>query len=143
MTEQNRVIEGKRFDEPLFLSGDIDKEPERYIAEKPYELTKYEFTILRKKMSSELLFITTFSATVGVLIAVIGKSIHALFDKKGPTLELWEIYAVVIGVLASIVFKFVRSKEDKERLQLEEVVEGHFQTNRPRRVHLTTRGEEK
>lgn len=143
MTEQNRVIEGKRFDEPLFLSGDIDKEPERYIAEKPYELTKYEFTILRKKMSSELLFITTFSATVGMLIAVIGKSIHALLDKKGPTLELWEIYAVVIGVLASIVFKFIRSKEDKERLQLEEVVEGHFQTNRPRRVHLTTRGEEK
>lgn len=138
MTEQNRVIEGERFDKPLVLSGAIATEPERYIAEKPYELTKYEFSILRKRMSSELLFVTTVGATAGVLIAVVGKSIGALLDKKTPTLEPWEMWAVGIGVLASIAFKFIRSREDKERLQLEEVVEGHFQTNRPRRVHLTT-----
>jgi hypothetical protein len=140
VTEQNRVIEGERFDKPLVLPGAIDAEPERYIAEKPYELTKYEFSILRKKMSSELFFVTTISATAGVLIAVIGKSIVALLDKKSPTLEPWEIWAVVIGFLAAIAFKFIRSKDDKERLQLEEVVDGHFRTNRPRRVHVTTSG---
>lgn len=140
MTEQTRVIEGERFDKPLVLQGAIDTEPERYIAEKPYELTKYEFSILRKRMTSELLFVTTVGATAGLLIAVVGKSISALLDKKSPTLELWEMCAVIIGVLASIGFKRIRSKEDKERLQLEEVVEGHFQTNRPRRVHLTTGG---
>lgn len=143
MTKQDRVIEGERFDKPLVLPGAIDTEPERYIAEKPYELTKYDFSILRKRMSSELLFVTTVGATAGVLIAVVGKSIGALLDKKSPTLEPWEMWAVGIGVLASIAFKFIRSKEDKERLQLEEVVEGHFQTNRPRRVHLTTGGDGK
>lgn len=116
----------------------------RYIAEKPYELTKYEFSILRKRMSSELLFLTFFGATAGVLITVIGKSIVALLDKKSPTLELWEIWTLVIGVVASVAFKFIIwSKEDRERLQLEEVVEGHFQTNRPRRVHVTTGGNDK
>lgn len=143
MTEQNRVIEGERFDKPLVFSGAIDTEPERYIAEKPYELTKYEFSILRKRMSSELLFVTTVGATAGVLIAVVGKTIGALLDKKSPMLEPWEMWAIGIGVLASIAFRFIRSKEDKERLQLEEVVEGHFKTNRPRRVHLTTGGDGK
>ena len=137
MTNQNRVFEGKQFDKPLVLQGGIDTEPERYIAEIPYELTKYEFSILRKKISSEILFVTTLGATAGVLIAVIGKSIAALLEKKPPTLEQWELWAIVIGFFASLAFKFIRSKEDQERMQLEIVVEGHFQTNKPRRLHLT------
>ena len=143
MTEQNQVIEGERFDKPLVLRGAIDAEPERYIAEKPYELTKYEFSILRKRMTSELLFVTTISATAGILFTVIGKSIVALLDKKSPTVEPWEIWALGIGVVASIAFKFIRSKEDQERLQLEGIIDGHFQSNRPRRVHLTSAGEGK
>lgn len=140
MTDQNRTIEGERFDKPLVLAGAIEAEPERYIAEKPYELTKYEFSIIRKRMSSELLFVTTIGATAGVLIAVVGKSIVALIDKKIPTVEQWEIWAVGIGILASLAFKFIRSKEGRERLQLEDVIDGHFQTNKPRRVHLTSAG---
>jgi len=138
VTDQNRVIEGERFDKPLVLPGAIDTEPERYIAEMPYELTKYEFSILRKKMSSEILSVTTLGATAGVLIAVIGKSIAALLEKMPPTLERWELWAIGIGSLASLAFKLIRSKEDQERMQLEKVVEGHFQTNKPRRLHLTT-----
>ncbi len=138
MTEQNRAIEGERFDKPLVLPGVIDTEPERYVAEKPYDLTKYEFSILRKKTSSEILFVTTLGATAGVLIAVIGKSIAALLEKKPPTLEQWELWAIAIGFFASLAFKFIRSKDDQERGQLEKVIEGHFKTNKPRRVHLTT-----
>ena len=138
MTNQNRVIEGERFDKAIVLPGVIDTEPERYIAEMPYELTKYEFSIFRKKVTSEILFTTTLGATAGMLIAVIGKSISALLEKKSPVLEQWELWAIAIGVLASFAFKFIRSKDDHERLQLEQDVEGHFQTKRPRRVHLTT-----
>ena len=138
MTEHNRVIEGERFDKPLVLAGAVDTEPQRYIAEMPYELTKHEFSILRKKMSSEILFVTTLGAAAGVLIAVIGKLIAALLERKAPMLERWELWAIGIGLCASLAFKFIRSKEDQERSQLEQVVEGHFQTNRPRRLHLTT-----
>lgn len=141
MSDQNRIIEGERFDKPLVLAGVIDAEPERYIAEKPYELTKYEFSIIRKRMSSELMFISTIGATAGVLIAVIGKFVVALLDKKAPTVESWEVWAVGIGFLASMAFKCIRSKESRERLQLEEVIEGHFHANKPRRIHLTSAGD--
>lgn len=137
MSEDKRLIEGGRFDEPLIIPGAIDVEPERYIAEKPYELTKYEFSVIRKRMSSELLFAITASATAGLLIGVVGKIVVALLDKKSPTMEQWELWALVIGIFASILFKCFRSKEDKERLQLEDVIEGHFHTNKPRRLHLT------
>jgi len=44
--EETRVISGQEFDTPLIFKGSISDEPERYVAEKPYELTKYEFIIL-------------------------------------------------------------------------------------------------
>lgn len=143
MTEQNRVIEGERFDKPLVMAGAIDAEPERYIAEKPYELTKYEFSIIRKRTSSELWFVTTIGATAGVLLSVLGKSLSALLEKKTPTLEQWEMWAIAAGIVVAVAFKFIRSREEKERSQLEEVIDGHFQTNRLRRVHLTALGDRK
>jgi len=136
-------IEGERFDTPLILNGQISSEPERYIAEKPYELTKYEFNVIRKRMTSELLFSLISGATAGVVLSVFGKVISTLIDRKTSSLERWEIWAVVIGILLSLALKFFRTKEDSERVQLEEVMEGHFQNNKPRRVHLTSNGDEK
>ncbi|MBA4285792.1 MAG: hypothetical protein C0434_09710 [Xanthomonadaceae bacterium] len=136
-----KSIEGERFDKPLILSGQISSEPERYIAEKPYELTKYEFNIIRKRMTSELLFSLVSGATAGVVLSVLGKVISALIDKQSPSIERWEIWSVVAGLILSILFKLVRTKDYKERAQLEAVMEGHFQSNKPRRVHLTSSGD--
>jgi hypothetical protein len=132
-----RVIEGERFDSPLVMHGAIDAEPQRYIAEKPYELTKFEFTILRKRVASEFWFTLVAGATAGLCISIAGKALAALLEKKTPTVESWELWGVGVGVLASLVLKLRPSQDDKERIQLEKVVEGHFSANRPRRVHLT------
>ena len=51
-----RLIEGQKFDSPLVFEGSVDTEPQRYIAEKPYELTKYEFSVIRKKDFTDLWF---------------------------------------------------------------------------------------
>lgn len=138
MANLNKSIEGQQFDQPLVLTGSINTEPERYIAEKPYELTKYEFSILKKQMASHLLFNLTSGATAGVVISILGKAITSLIDKKSPTLEQWEIYSTVVGVLASIAFSKIKPQPDKEKIALEQVIDGHFQTNKPRRVHVTT-----
>lgn len=138
--EESNVISGQEFDEPLILQGQISGEPERYVAEKPYELTKYEFTLLRKSFFSDVWFQLFAGGFVGLLIAILGKSISALLDKKTPNFERWELYALGIGLLFSILFKFLKSKEDKEKRNLENVIEGHFKTNKPRRVHLTQGG---
>lgn len=136
-----RVIDGGRFDKPLILPGIITAEPERYIAEKPYELTKFEFSILRKRMTSELLFTITAGATAGVILNVAGKALSSLLAKENPVLETWELWAIGFGSLASVVFKFLIIGSDKERLHLEKVIDGHFENNKPRRVHLTSGSE--
>lgn len=137
MADQSRVIEGGRFDSPLVMHGAIDAEPERYIAEKPYELTKFEFSVLRRRIASEFWFTLVAGATAGVVISISGKALAALLEKKTPSLESWEVWAVVVGFFLSLALKLLPSWEDKERLQLEGVIDGHFTQNKPRRVHLT------
>lgn len=141
--EGKDVISGQEFDTPLILKGTISTEPERYVAEKPYELTKYEFSVLRKRFTSEMWFQLIAGGTAGLLIAVLGKAVSALLDKQNPNFEKWEVWALVIGAGLSLISKFaLRTKEDIEKEELEKVIESHFKTNRPRRIHLTQREEE-
>lgn len=140
--EKAKIISGQEFDAPLILEGDISGEPERYVAEKPYELTKYEFSVLRRSFSSNFLFQLFAGGFVGLLVAILGKSISALLDKKTPDLAKWELYALLISLVLSILFKFIKTKNDKEKRNLENVIESYFKSNKPRRVHLTKGGAE-
>lgn len=137
MRNQQRVIEGGRFDEPLVMDGAIANEPQRYIAEKPYDLTKFEFSILRRQPESQFWLNLVAGATAGIVIAIAGKALAALLEKEVPTLEAWEFWAVVLGTVTSVAIKFIPMKDSKERKQLEEVIDGHFSENKPRRLHLT------
>jgi len=137
----NRVIENQRFDEPLVLKGQVEHEPERYVAEKPYELTKYEFSVLRRRVVSLFLAQIIASATAGILLAVTGKAVHALLSNKSPTIEVWELWSLAGGILVSACLFWCRTDNDKERIGLETAIDRHFAENRPRRVHLTN-GEE-
>lgn len=142
MSQQARIIEGERFDQPLVVEGAIE-EPQRYIAEKPYELTKFEFSIIRRKDSSSF-WATAFSgATVGLIISALGKALAALLDKKSPSLEMWELCAIVAGIFMTVLFSCIRSKDSKERDELEAVINGHFTANKPRRLHVTANQEAK
>lgn len=134
----NGVISGIEFDEPLFFKGNINAEPERYVAEKPYELTKYEFSLLRKKNNSDLLFQFVASATVGFAIALVGKIVGVILNKQSPNIEKWEMWALIVGLLLSLAVKFfIKTKDDEEKMRLESNIERHFSTNKPRRIHLT------
>ncbi len=135
--DEENVISGRNFDEPLIFVGNI-AEPERYVAEKPYELTKYEFSVLRRRGSADLGFQVSVGATAGILLTVAGKILSSLIGKKPQTTEMWEIICIIIGILFCIVFKkAVKTKEDKEKEELDNVIDNHFRTNKPRRVHLT------
>lgn len=138
--KEQTQVQGKEFDEPLLMHGGIDIEPERYIAEKPYDLTKYEFKVLKTSSSSELWFNLCAGGTAGIVIAVIGKVLSSLIDMAEPSLEKWEIFAIFAGVIMSIIIKkCYKTKDDVEKEQLLDVVESHFVQTRKRRVHLTGR----
>jgi len=134
-------IEGRIFDTPLIMQGAIEYEPERYVAEKPYELTRYEYSILKRPQFSDLWFNLITDATSGIVLSVIGKAISALLDKQDPTLEYWEISAVCFGVLLSLIIKYMfKSNDDIDKLELIKIIENHFYQNKPRRLHLTQGG---
>lgn len=136
--EKSESYEGRTFDEPLILPGHIDSEPERYIAEKPFDLTRFEYSILRKPYAADFWFVLVSGATAGVVLSVIGKSIAALIAKANPALEMWEFIAVIIGIVLSYISKYkFRSLDDKEKDKLMSVIDNHFEQNRPRHLHLT------
>lgn len=140
--DTQNVIENQRFDEPLVFKGGVEREPERYVAEKPYELTQYEFSVLRRRILSLYWAQTLFAATVGLFLAIAGKVLHALVLKDTPQLESWELWAIIIGFVLSVFFWCVRTKDDRQRIQLESAIDEHFTSNKPRRVHLTTGGDQ-
>lgn len=136
-----KLIEGQRFDSPLIIEGGVDAEPQRYIAEKPYELTKYEFSVLRKKDFADLWFKISIGATAGLVIPVAGKAIISLVNKQSPTIVTWELCSIGVGILLSIGFRFfIKSQEEEERVQLVSAIDSHFEENKPIRVHLTKGG---
>lgn len=136
--ENNSSYTGRIFDEPLILHGHIDAEPQRYIAEKPFELTRFEYSVLRKSYSNGFWFTLTTGATVGMTFSIIGKSIAALIANQPPTLDLWEVVALLLGVILSCALKFMRKSEGhKEKDSLEGVIDRHFEQNKPRHLHLT------
>lgn len=136
--EKSHSVEGRSFDEPLIVPGHIDTEPERYIAEKPFDLTRFEYSILRKSYTAEFWFALVAGATGGVVISVIGKAIAALIAKQSPSLELWEIIAVLLGVISSLMLKKkFKSDDDIEKEKLMSVIDSHFEQNKPRHLHLT------
>jgi uncharacterized membrane protein YdcZ (DUF606 family) len=94
--------------------------------------------VLRRRINSEFWSALIAGATAGVAIPIVGKVLSALLEKKTATFETWEIWAFIFGAIAAIIIKIFKSKDDKEKLQLEEVINGHFANSRPRRVHLTS-----
>ena len=136
--ERSQLYEGRTFDEPLIVPGHIDSEPERYIAEKPFDLTRFEYSVLRKPNMADFWFTLVSGATAGVVLSVIGKSIAALIAKQNPTLDMWEIITVIFGCILSYILKCkLKSEDDKEKDKLMSVIDSHFEQNKPRHLHLT------
>lgn len=136
--EKSQSYEGRTFDKPLIVPGHIDTEPEKYIAEKPFDLTRFEYSVLRKPYLADFWFNLSSGATAGVVISVFGKTIAALIAKQIPSLEPWEIVTVFLGVIISCVLKTkFKSEDDKEKDKLMSVIDSHFEQNKPRHLHLT------
>ena len=148
MTNEQKAesIKDRQFDTPLYVSGNITNEPERYLAEKPYELSKFEFSVLKKgKFSSDTLFQLVSSATVGFVLAIVGKALNALVQKQTPTLENWELWSVGAGIVLALILILKRkskTEDEKKFDEIREYIKQHFENTPRRRVHVTGREED-
>lgn len=141
--EKTESIKDLKFDTPLYVAGEISGEPERYLAEKPYELSKFEFSILKKgKFRSDTWFQLVCGATVGLALVIAGKTLNALIQKQTPTVENWELWSFAAGVVLAVLLKFGRKTEDeKEFDEIRQYISQHFENSPRRRVHHTGREE--
>jgi tetrahydromethanopterin S-methyltransferase subunit F len=139
MTEEteNTVNDGV-YDSPIILPGKFSIEPQRYVAERPYDLTRYEYSFLKRNYSGGFWSNLFAGATAGLVISVLGKTVISLFAKETPELQPWEVVGIAIGVVLTLLFKYcIKSDDDKKKQDLISVVEIHFKNSKPRRVHLT------
>jgi len=136
-----KKVNNRDFDSPIILDGSIDIEPQRYVAEKPYDLTRYEYSFLKRNYTGDFHGNLFAGATAGLVVAVLGKAVVSLLSKTTPKIDMWEVVAIIIGLLLSVFFKFVsKSDDDRNKLELNEIIDRHFQESKSRLVHLTGQG---
>jgi hypothetical protein len=100
--KEDKTYSGGKYDSPIILPGELNIEPQRYVADKPYDLTRYEYSFLKRNYTGVFWCNIFAGATAGIFISVLGKAVVALLDKTNPELELWEIVAIAIGIIASL-----------------------------------------
>ncbi len=142
-SQQTQNIVDRQFDEPLYVEGQITSEPERYLAEKPYELSKFEFSVIKKgKFKTDTWFQLVCGATAGLVLSILGKSLNALIQKQTPSLENWELWSVGVGIVLAIFLKKKSKTEDeKEFDEIKEYINQHYDNTRRRRIHVAGREE--
>lgn len=139
MTEERESqVSDKVYDEPIILQEEVSIEPQRYVAEKPYDLTRYEYSFLKRNFTGSLWSNLFAGASVGLFVSVLAKSVVALLDQQTQKLETWEWVGLIISILLALIFKFcVKTEDDKTKKELISVVDDHFENSKPRRVHVT------
>jgi hypothetical protein len=116
MTEETEnTVSEVVYDSPIILPGEVAIEPQRYVVERPYDLTRYEYSYLKRNFSGGFWCNIFAGATAGLVISVLGKSVISLIANKTPNLQTWELVSIGMGVLLSLLFKFcIKSDDDKK-----------------------------
>lgn len=139
-----KTIRDQRFDEPLYVDGEVTHEPETYLAEKPYELSEFEFSVLRKgQFKSNIWFELVFGATIGFVLNIAGKTLSALIQKETPSVDKWELWSIGVGIVLALLLRFrKRNSDEKEFNEIKDYINQHFKTSLRRRVHIPRKEEE-
>jgi hypothetical protein len=125
--------------EPLYVKGGVEGEPEKYLAGKPYDLDKYEFSVLKKKFENKSMwFNASIGATAGFIIILLAKMIQLAISQKAITFELYELIVVVVGTFITWMLRKPKITEDEtEQLNLVKDVDDWFSRNPKRNIHVT------
>jgi len=132
--------------EPLFIEGGVEREPLKYLGIRPYELDKYQLSILKKNFDRKSSFYNaSLGATVGAFFLILGKFFAYAIEKKEFNFEWHEIIAVGVGLICTYCSRNqVVTEEEKEKLELIKEISTWFEANPNRAIHVSRKeGEEK
>lgn len=127
--------------EPLFIRGGVEGEPVKYLGVKPYEMDKYEFSVLRRSFENKSIwFNASIGATCGFVFLILAKIIQLAISQKPISIEYYEIVAVVIGGLVSYFLRKPKvSEEESEKMELIGDISNWFEQNPNRNIHVSPR----
>jgi hypothetical protein len=125
--------------EPLYVTGGVDAEPTKYLAVKPYELDKYQFSVLKKRFENKSMwFNAVIGATAGCIFLLLAKIIQLGVNQQPIKIELYEVVAVAIGAFMAWLLRKPKISEDEaEQLDFVKEVDDWFSQNPKRAVHVT------
>jgi hypothetical protein len=125
--------------EPLFVKGGVEGEPEKYLGIKPYDLDKFEYSVLKKTFDKKSIwFASTCGATVGFVLIVFAKLIQLAISQKPLDLEWYEIIAIFLGILLALILRKPKiSDEEKEKDELIEDIGKWFNDNPKINIHVS------
>lgn len=128
---------------PLFIKGGVAGEPVKYLGVMPYDLDKYEFSVLRKSFDNKTFwFNASLGATAGFIFLLIAKLIQLAIAQKPLSFEYYEIIAIVVGGLVSWFLRKPEVCEDEqEKLNLIKDISAWFDRNPKRNIwdHVTSK----
>jgi cytochrome c biogenesis protein CcdA len=135
----NKPPEKEQRNEPLFVDGGVEGEPIKYLGVKPYELDKYQFSILRKKFySKSMWFNTAAGATVGFILMFFAKVIQLLMVNQQIKVEAYEIIVIILGGIIMFVLRKPNvSPDEVEQTELEQEIGSWFAQNPNRNIHVS------
>ncbi|MCK8065730.1 hypothetical protein [Vibrio sp. 1CM7H] len=125
--------------EPLFVKGGVEGEPVKYLGVKPYELDKYEFSILKKKFENKSVwFNAALGATAGSILLLFAKVIQLALTKQEISIEIYEIIVILLGALVSWRLRNPKvSDEELEQQGIVKDIDDWFSQNPKRNIHVT------
>jgi hypothetical protein len=145
-SQQPVNIVDRQFDSPLYVAGHITTEPEIYLAEKPYELSKFEFSVIKKgKFKTDAWFQLVCGATLGIGLTILGKVLNALIQKQTTTLDNWELWSIGAGILLAIIIKRCNLNKTADEIEFDDAknyINQQFENSRRRRIHVQGKEEE-
>ncbi|MCG3734479.1 hypothetical protein [Vibrio cincinnatiensis] len=125
--------------EPLFVKGGVEGEPVKYLGVKPYELDKYEFSILKKKFENKSVwFNAALGATAGSIFLLLAKVIQLALTKQEISIEIYEIATVLLGAIASWNLRTPTLSDDElEQQEIVKDIDDWFSQNPKRNIHVS------
>ncbi|EIE1271966.1 MULTISPECIES: hypothetical protein [Vibrio] len=125
--------------EPLFVKGGVEGEPVKYLGVKPYELDKYEFSILKKKFENKSVwFNAALGATAGSIFLLLAKVIQLSLTKQEISIEIYEIATVLLGAIASWNLRTPTLSDDElEQQEIVKYIDDWFSQNPKRNIHVS------
>lgn len=127
MAEQQNEYTGQEFNQPVYVNGNPETNPEITVARIPFLLERYEFDKISKgggfwtNMANILL-----GGAIGLFINMIAKLIGSKMDNS-IVFDTWEVYGFIIALILMGLCYLIDYFVPNEKRRIKNKITEHFE----------------